>query len=303
MNDALVTRAAEAKVLRLNEVRADTTVIEANVAYPVDSSLLAKGIARLTTVAARLKGRGFAPRTKLVNRTPGRDTDSLVRWVNDSAHQGRARRNEVRRLNTELLRLAEKTLGDVRAVARKSRRALTASANARAADRATLRSTGALYSTGGSGGRSDSSAGRRGAVTPVGATRLVSLHDPDARPIRKGRLGRPVKFGYKAQVVDNEDGVVLDWRVERGNPPDAPMLPLAIERIRERTGRVPRAVTADRGYGEASIDAALIDLGVDKVVIPRKGRPGAARHSIESARSFQRLGQMGERAPRVESAP
>src|SRR5438105_1349759 len=33
---------------------------------------------------------------------------------------------------------------------------------------------------------------------PDGATRLVSLHEPDARPIRKGRLGRPVEFGYKA---------------------------------------------------------------------------------------------------------
>jgi transposase, IS5 family len=34
--------------------------------------------------------------------------------------------------------------------------------------------------------------------TPDGATRLVSLHDPDARPIRKGRIDRPVEFGYKA---------------------------------------------------------------------------------------------------------
>ena len=34
--------------------------------------------------------------------------------------------------------------------------------------------------------------------TPDGATRLVSLHDPDARLIRKGRLGKPVEFGYKA---------------------------------------------------------------------------------------------------------
>jgi hypothetical protein len=33
---------------------------------------------------------------------------------------------------------------------------------------------------------------------PDGATRLVSLHDPDARPIRKGRIDKPVEFGYKA---------------------------------------------------------------------------------------------------------
>lgn len=45
---------------------------------------------------------------------------------------------------------------------------------------------------------------------PEGASRLVSLHDPDARPIVKGRIGKPVEFGYKAQVADNPDGVMLD---------------------------------------------------------------------------------------------
>jgi transposase, IS5 family len=49
---------------------------------------------------------------------------------------------------------------------------------------------------------------------PESATRLVSLHDADARPIRKGRLGKPVEFGYKAQIIDNADGVILDHNVE-----------------------------------------------------------------------------------------
>jgi hypothetical protein len=54
---------------------------------------------------------------------------------------------------------------------------------------------------------------------PDSATRLVSLHDPDARPIAKGRIGKPVEFGYKAQIVDNEDGLVLDYDVREGNRP------------------------------------------------------------------------------------
>jgi hypothetical protein len=37
---------------------------------------------------------------------------------------------------------------------------------------------------------------RLSGTTPDGATRWVSLHDGDARPIAKGRLGRPVQFGY-----------------------------------------------------------------------------------------------------------
>ena len=85
---------------------------------------------------------------------------------------------------------------------------------------------------------------------PPSATRLVSLHDPDARPIRKGRIDRPVEFGYKAQVTDNDDGVIPDHVLEQGNPAGAPQLAPAIERVIRRTGRRPRTLTADRGYGE-----------------------------------------------------
>ena len=100
---------------------------------------------------------------------------------------------------------------------------------------------------------------RLAGTTPDGATRRVSLHDPDARPIAKGRLGKPVEFGSKAQVCDNDDGIVLDHDVQPGNPADAPRLAPSIERVKKRTGRTPRTVTADRGYGEQAVDDALHD--------------------------------------------
>ena len=124
--------------------------------------------------------------------------------------------------------------------------------------------------------------------TPDGATRRVSLHDPDARPIAKGRLGRPVEFGHKAQVVDNDDGIVLDHSVEQGNPADAPQLAPAVQRVKKRTGHAPRTVTADRGYGEATVDQQLTDLGVNNVVIPRKGKPSQARQVHEHRKAFRR---------------
>ncbi len=124
---------------------------------------------------------------------------------------------------------------------------------------------------------------------PDGATRIVSLHDTDARPIAKGRLGKPIEFGYKAQVTDNADGIVVDHFVEMGNPPDAPMLGAAIGRIKERFSEVPRAVTADRGCGEAKVEAELRQLGVDYVAVPRKGRSGAQRQAVESSRRFRKL--------------
>jgi IS5 family transposase len=125
-------------------------------------------------------------------------------------------------------------------------------------------------------------------MTPHGASRVVSLHDRDARPIAKGRLGKPVEFGCKAQIVDNDDGIVVDHQMHAGDPADAPQLAPAIQRVKARTGRAPRTATADRGYSEAAIDTALTDLGVRTVVIPRKGRPGAARQQVERRRAFRR---------------
>jgi len=46
LNEALLAKAAEAKLLRTYKVRADTTVVAAAVAYPTDSGLLANAIAR-----------------------------------------------------------------------------------------------------------------------------------------------------------------------------------------------------------------------------------------------------------------
>jgi IS5 family transposase len=40
LNEALLTKAAAAKLIRTDKVRADTTVVEAAVAYPTDSGLI-----------------------------------------------------------------------------------------------------------------------------------------------------------------------------------------------------------------------------------------------------------------------
>jgi IS5 family transposase len=123
---------------------------------------------------------------------------------------------------------------------------------------------------------------------PDGATRRVSLHEADARPIAKGRLGKPVEFGFKAQITDTDDGVVVDHTVEQGNPADAPQLAPAVNRVITRTGRKPRTVTADRGYGEQRVEDDLRELGVRHVVIPRKGKPGKARQTVERRPAFRR---------------
>jgi transposase, IS5 family len=95
--------------------------------------------------------------------------------------------------------------------------------------------------------------------------RLVSLSDPDARPIRKGKPGRPTEFGYTLLVAEDERGFIADHKVEQGNPPDAPQLLPAVERVIMVTGRPPGTVVGDRGFGTAANDQAMAALGVKRI--------------------------------------
>ena len=287
LNEALLAKAAEARLVRLDRVRADTTVVEANVAYPTDSGLLAKGVATLVTLVTALKAAGLAKRTRFKNRgrSVRRRAHEVAVWLRRRSDDARG---EVIAITAELADLAEATIVDARAVAVNARRSL-----ARRGAPVTGKTRRALEEIDRVSGLLEAVIAqtrlRVAGGVPDGATRVVSLHDPDARPISKGRLGRPVEFGYKAQVADNTDGLVLDHVVALGNPPDAPMLAPAVARIKTRFGCAPKAVTADRGYGEAAIDVALIALGVAMVAIPRKGRAPTARIAAQRGRRFVRL--------------
>ena len=287
LNQTLLANAASHKLLRTHKVRADTTVVEANVCYPTDAGMLAKAISKLAHTIGRVQAAGGATRTRTGDRgrAARRRAHQLARSLR--ARSGQAKQQVAER-TAELVGLAERAAADAARVARNARRQLD-----RADSQASGRLTRLVEDLQITIERTQQVIGqartRLAGQTPDGATRLVSLHDPDARPIVKGRLGKPVEFGYKAQATDNADGVVLDYLVEVGNPADAPLLVPAIQRIIQQTGRVPGAATADRGYGEAAIDDDLHALGVEQVAIPRKGTPGIARQAHEHTRSFRRL--------------
>jgi transposase, IS5 family len=273
LNHELLTGAGQRGELDVARVRADTTVVEADIKYPTDSGLLTAAVGRIASRLRRLRAAGvtitFTDRTSearahqhsigvwLRRRSDeakaevlvitGRLADLAAAAVTEAtkALQHKARRRQVRRLLDDLAVLIERT--------------------ERVIEQARCRVAGGQ---------------------PAGGTRLVSLHEPDARPIRKGRLGRPVEFGYKAQVVDTPDGLIIDHSVHIGNPSDTDLLRPAIDRITNLLGVAPTVVTADRGYWNSAMEADLAAAGVTTVVIPRTGKPSAARALIEHADDF-----------------
>ena len=280
LNEALLAKAAEAKVLRCSRVRVDTTVVPSNVSYPTDSGLLAKAVNRIAATGRRIRAAGGAVRTKLRDRSraAGRRAHDLnAKLRTRSAAAKEEALAVVRRKNAELADLAETAANEAERLA---------------AERETCPAQGPSRCRKlKADGRHDAAAGRRrgrlaravndlaelveatrriveqtrqrlAGTTPDGATRRVSLHDPDARPIRKGRLGKPVEFGHKAQVCDNDDGIVLDHDVQPGNPPDA-------------TPAQTRGGTGDQTHRP---ETAHGDRGPRLRRSRRRGRPARARH-------------------------
>ena len=287
LNEALLAKATENKVVRLDKVRADTTVVPANVAYPSDAGLLARGVAKLARLTRKAKRLGLAARTTTRDRTRSvrRRAHSIGAWLR---RRNETAKDEMLAITGEMATIAERAIADARHVAVNARRSL-GRAGARSGCRAAslvaqIERTAELVERVVAQTRLRVAGGM-----PDGSTRVVSLHDPDARPIAKGRIGKPVEFGYKAQIVDNADGIVLDHVVIKGNPPDAPMLVPAMTRVIARFAKTPTAVTADRGYGEARVDDELEALGVKRIAIPRRGKATVARQQIQNGQGFTKL--------------
>jgi IS5 family transposase len=287
LNRALLVKAGRARVVKTDQVRADTTVVEANVRYPTDSGLLVRAIIRIVALVGHIHAAGAASRTRVRDRRRAarRRAHSIGAHLRLRTEQAKG---AVLGVTGELADMAEASISEAAAVLANARR--YARRQGAAASGRLAAAIGELDTVLDRAGRVGAQTRTRLAGQPVdSATRLVSLHDDQARPIVKGRLGKPVEFGYKAQAVDNRDGIVVDHSLHQGNPADAPLLAPAIGRIKKLLGRAPRAATADRGYGEASVDAELAELGVKTVVIPRKGKPPTARREIEHSRGFRRL--------------
>jgi transposase, IS5 family len=284
LNTALVAKLAGDKLLRGRKLRVDTTVVEADIDFPTDADLLEQAVRKTGGLVRRIKARGAATRTRFRDR--GRAAGRRMRQLAQTLRRrtGLAM-GEVDRLTGQVATLAQVTVAEVEAVARNAHRALAR----RPGDGRLRRLVAELDETIGQTRRLLAQTRQRLAGNRVIGDRLVSLTDPDARPIRKGKPRHPTEFGYKLLVAEDERGFIADHRLEQGNPPDGPQLVPAVERVAAVTGHAPGTVVADRGFGTAANDQAIEALGVKRVGLQRTGTPGKARRALEQSRAFRRL--------------
>jgi transposase, IS5 family len=284
LNAALLAKLAQGRLLRARKLRIDTTVVEADIDYPTDADLLEQAVRRLGGLVRRVKARGAASRTRFRDRgrAAGRRLKQLARTLRRRTGAAMA---EVDRLTGEVAGIARRSLRQVQVVAGNARRALAR----RPGDGRLGRLVAELDETIGHTERLLVQTDQRLAGNRVIPDRLVSLADPDARPIRKGKPQHPTQFGYTLLLAEDERGFIADQQLQQGNPADAPQLVPAVRRVAEVTGRTPGTVVGDRGFGTAANDRALAQLGVARIGLQRKGRLSPTRAAVERTRSFRRL--------------
>jgi IS5 family transposase len=112
--------------------------------------------------------------------------------------------------------------------------------------------------------------------------RLVSLWDPDARPIRKGKLGRPTEFGYVDQICEitpntkpGARGFILPPKSQIGNPHENTLLPDTATEIKNLEITL-KEIVLDGGFMPTSTNTTLDGL-TDTIHITGRQETGSKR--------------------------
>jgi IS5 family transposase len=122
--------------------------------------------------------------------------------------------------------------------------------------------------------------------------KLVSIFEPHAQILRRGKLHKPTEFGDRppeggmmAKVQEAEGGIVTDVGLVPDKA-DAPLLVPAVERHIDLFGRAPRTAATDRGFYSGEGERRISELGVHRAVIPKPGHRTDKRIEYERQRWF-----------------
>lgn len=272
---ALIAKACREKRFRSRAARIDSTVIEADVRYPTDASLAGHGVRALARQARKtmlLVKEKMGVRDR--SRAMGRTLRAISRTIRRRSGEAKS---EVLELTAKTGRLLEASIKEARALAARGRDR----SRGRGAKRklATVRTLEELADRCEKVARQIK---RRVAGEPI-TDRLVSLSDPDARPIRKGKLGKPNEFGYVAQICEVTEntkrgarGLILPAASAPGNPGENTLLPMTVAEF-TRLGISPREVALDGGFQPGPTREALAAITPERVFISGRQQPGSKR--------------------------
>jgi len=277
----VILKATVERAFRGRAVRIDSTVVEADVRYPTDAGLAAHGVRALAREGRKLAGavKGTTTRVRDRSRAMGRRLRAVTRTIRRRTGEAKA---EVMKLTAQTGELLEQSVNEARRLAREARakaRGRGAQAKQHAADRLDEladRCEKVVFQI------------RQRVAGETITDRLVSLADPDARPIRKGKLGKPNEFGYVTQIAEvtthtqtGARGFIVPAATARGNAHEDTLLPGTVAELL-RLGLQPREVALDATNRSDQLEGLLERAGYeDAEVTPAE--PDESFHGLRVA--------------------
>jgi IS5 family transposase len=282
----IVHIAREKDVVEGRRMRVDTTVVETNIHYPTDSSLLGDGVRVLTRVMKKITGIVGKVGAKLRDRSRSvKDrVMEIARVARAKSPQSTAR---LEKAYDNLLMSTSRVVGQAKRFAREI---IDGTKCARGfAKQAKLEVLRCELETMLPRVRQVIKQAR--ARIFHGETRsegkIVSLFEPSTEIIRKGKAAKPNEFGKMVKLQEAENQIVTDYEIYDERPNDANLLIPAIEVHQTVLGRTPRLVAADAGFYSAKNEAAAKAKGVKRVCIPSRSTKSKARRREQKKRWFR----------------
>ena len=282
LQQRVVAIAVEKKVVTGRAMRVDTTVVETNIHYPTDSTLMGDGVRVLTRVMKRVAGLAGEAGTKFRDRSR-----SVKRRVLEIAYAARNKSEKGQaKMKAAYGRLLE-TTSRVVGQARQFSAALAGLAEAgQSVPRRAKQQLDEMIPL----VRQVMKQAR--ARVLKGNTRsenkIVSVFEPDTEVIRKGKASKPTEFGKMVKIQEAENQIITHFEVFDQRPGDASLLTPSIEKHKELFDRVPDLATADAGFFSAANEAAAKQLDVKRVAVPSRSTRSEKRKQEQKKRWFKK---------------
>jgi transposase, IS5 family len=283
VNSSLLNQLKRKKILKGKKLRVDSTVVESNIHYPTDAGLLSDSIKKITKIVEEIKKQGVAVETKFRDRTRT-VKKTILKLCKNLRKKATSKKESIKEQTKKLLTITKDVLKQAKNVAKDT---------VQAAKEDFLGGIGALFDD---LNKFTDIAGRiqnqtQKVLTNQGHTiksRIVSIFDTTARPIKKGKLGIKVEFGNKVVVQDTSQGIITGYQVLEENPSDSDLVDQTIKKHTAIFDKPPDEVATDRGFSSAENEAKLKEI-IKHVSMPKKGKLDEERKQYQKQYWFRRL--------------
>ena len=283
INEKLLNQLKVKKILKGKKLRMDSTVVESNIHYPTDAGLLSDSVKKITTIIKEIKEQGVATQTKFRDRTRT-IRKTILKLCKNLRKKATSKKESIKEQTKKLLTITKDVLKQAKDVSRDT---------AQAAKEDFFDGIKALFDD---LNKFTNIADRiRGQTEKVLAnqgqsiqSRVVSIFDMTARPIKKGKLGIKVEFGHKVVVQDTAQKIITGYQVLEENPSDTGLVDEVIERHVAVFDKPPDEVATDRGFSSAENEAKLKET-IKRVSMPKRGRLNEERKQYQKQHWFRRL--------------